>query len=123
KSAGTGEGEGEGIFAGAGKGVIRISAKTGEGIDHLVEAVARELAISEGAVLAQAPLTRERHRQAVEKALEALARAGESASTGMAPEFTAADVLEASHALAELVGEIAPEEILNELFRRFCIGK
>ena len=105
------------------RGIVRLSAKTGESIDQLVEAVSRELAISEGAVLAQAPLTRERHRLAVERALEALARADESVSVGMSPEFTAADVREASRALAELVGEIAPEEILDEVFSRFCIGK
>ena len=112
-------------FSGAscGKGVLRVSAKTGEGIDGLVEAIAREFSAGEGAVLAQGPLTRERHRRAVEKALEALARASESAAAGMSPEFAAADVREASRALAELVGEIAPEEILNEVFSRFCIGK
>ena len=109
--------------AGKGKGVVRLSAKTGESVDRLVEMIARELAISEGAVLAQAPLTRERHRLAVAKALEALARAGESVSAGLPFEFTAADIREASCALAELVGEIAPEEILNEVFSRFCIGK
>jgi len=111
------EGEAEG------RGVIRLSAKTGENISRLVEAIALELAVSEGAVLTQAPLTRERHRQAVAKAQEALARAGESVSAGMPAEFTAADVREASRALAELVGEIAPEEILDEVFSRFCIGK
>ena len=109
--------------AAKGRGVIRLSAKTGENIDRLVDAIAREFAVSEGAVLAQAPLTRERHRLAVAKALEALARAGESVSAKMPPEFTASDVREASRALAELVGEIAPEEILNEVFSRFCIGK
>ena len=42
---------------------------------------------------------------------------------GLSPEFPAADVREASRALAELLGEVAPEEILDEVFRRFCIGK
>ena len=106
-----------------GRGVVRLSAKTGEGIDRLVEAIAREFAATEGSVLAQAPLTRERHRRSVAEALMALVRAGESTAAGMSAEFAAADVREASRALAELVGEIAPEEILDEVFRRFCIGK
>jgi tRNA modification GTPase len=105
------------------RGSVRVSAKTGDGIGSLVEAVARELAPSEGAVRAQAPLTRERHRSAVERALSALRRAKESAAAGLSPEFPAADVREASRALAELMGEVAPEEVLDEVFRRFCIGK
>ena len=106
-----------------GRGVVRVSAKTGEGIEALTAAIARELSPAEGAVRAQAPLTRERHRFAVEKAIEALDRAKASATEGLSPEFPAADVREASRALAELLGEVAPEEILDEVFRRFCIGK
>ncbi len=106
-----------------GRGVVRVSAKTGEGIEALTAAIARELSPAEGSVRAQAPLTRERHRFAVEKAIEALDRAKSSARAGLSPEFPAADVREASRALAELLGEVAPEEILDEVFRRFCIGK
>ena len=65
-----------------GRGVVRVSAKTGEGMGRLVEALARELSPAEGAVRAQAPLTRERHRLAVGRALAALARAKDSALGG-----------------------------------------
>jgi len=106
-----------------GRGIVRVSAKTGEGIGSLVAAVARELAPSEGAVRAQVPLTRERHRSAVERAISALRRAKASAAVGLSPEFPAADVREASRALSELLGEVAPEEVLDEVFRRFCVGK
>ncbi|MEW6720622.1 MAG: tRNA uridine-5-carboxymethylaminomethyl(34) synthesis GTPase MnmE [Thermodesulfobacteriota bacterium] len=105
------------------RGVLRVSAKTGEGAEALLSAVAREIAPSEGAILTQAPLTRERHRGAVERAVASLSRARESAGAGLSPEFLAADVREASLALAELLGEVAPEEVLDEVFRRFCIGK
>ena len=42
---------------------------------------------------------------------------------GLSLEFPAADVREAMLALAELTGEIAPEEVLNSIFGSFCIGK
>ena len=114
---------GEG-FTGAGrKGGVRVSARTGEGVEALVAAVAREVGPGEGAILGQAPLTRARHRLAVEKALSALARAGESARAGMPLEFPAEDVREAAAALAELLGEVAPEEVLDAVFGQFCIGK
>ena len=115
--------EGSG-FDGAGKrGVLRLSAKTGEGIGDLVAAVAREVAPAEGATRAQAPLTRARHRLAVERALSALSRASAAAAAGLPLEFPAADVREAAGALAELLGEVAPEEVLDAIFGSFCIGK
>lgn len=123
KSDRTAAEEGSG-FAGAGKrGAVRLSAKTGEGIRELVAAVAREVAPSEGAVRAQAPLTRARQRLAVERALSALARAKAAVEEGLPLEFPAADVREATGALAELVGEVAPEEVLDAIFGEFCVGK
>ena len=111
-------------FAGEGRGgVLRLSAKTGEGTGDLVAAVARELAPSDGAIRAQAPLTRARHRVAVETALSALSRASAAAGEGLPLEFPAADVREAAGALAELLGEVAPEEVLDAIFGSFCIGK
>jgi tRNA modification GTPase len=114
---------GEELGGPAGNRIAGVSAKTGDGLDALAAAVARELAPGEGAIRAHAPLTRERHRISVERALGALARAKGSAGEGLPLEFPAADVREASRALAELLGEVAPEEILDAVFRRFCIGK
>ena len=115
--------EGRG-FAGAGRrGALRLSAKTGEGIGDLVAAVAREVTPAEGAIRAQAPLTRARQRLAVEGALSALSRAKAAAAEGLPLEFPAADVREAAGALAELLGEVAPEEVLDAIFGEFCIGK
>jgi len=115
--------EGSG-FAGAGsRGAVRLSAKTGEGIGDLVAAVAREVAPAEGAIRTQAPLTRARQRLAVERALSALSRAKTAAAEGLPLEFPAADVREAADALAELLGEVAPEEVLDAIFSEFCIGK
>jgi tRNA modification GTPase len=115
--------EGSG-FAGAGKrGGLRLSAKTGEGIGDLLAMVAREVAPAEGAIRAQAPLTRARQRLAVERALSALSRAKAAAAEGLPLEFPAADVREAAGALAELLGEVAPEEVLDAIFSAFCVGK
>lgn len=115
--------EGSG-FGGAGKrGALRLSAKTGEGIRDLLAAVVREVTPAEGAIRAQAPLTRARQRLAVERALSALSRASVAAAGGLPLEFPAADVREAAGALAELLGEVAPEEVLDAIFGSFCIGK
>jgi tRNA modification GTPase len=111
-------------FHGPGRnGTIPISAKTGEGIEGLLRAIARDLAPEESAIMAEAPLTRLRHLQAVRRADIALKRAQGAIEAALSLEFIASDVREATQALSELTGEIAPEEVLNAIFGAFCIGK
>ena len=111
-------------FRGAGRlGTLRLSAKTGEGVEELLSAAAARLLPGEGAILAEAPLTRVRHLEAVRRADGAMERAFAALRDGLSPEFAAADVREAAHALSELTGEVAPEEILDAIFSSFCIGK
>lgn len=111
-------------FAGQGlRGVLSVSAKTGEGMEALLAAMIRELAPGEGAVFEEAPMTRLRHVAAARKAVAALERAETAAGEGLSMEFPAADVREAARALSELTGEIAPEEVLCAIFSSFCIGK
>lgn len=111
-------------FAGPGLlGTHVVSAKTGEGVAELLAAAARRIAADEAGIMAEAPLTRLRHVEAARRADEALRRAQEAAGHGLPLEFVAADVREASQALSELVGEIAPEDVLDAVFGAFCIGK
>lgn len=113
-----------GRFEGAGrKGLCVVSAKTGEGVGALLSLAGRELWPGEAAIMAEAPLTRLRHVRAVGRAGEALGRARRALEEGLPLECVAADVREACGALAELVGEIAPEEILDAVFEGFCVGK
>ncbi|HEY6096858.1 MAG TPA: hypothetical protein VIU83_02295, partial [Candidatus Deferrimicrobium sp.] len=111
-------------FGGSGlRGVLALSAKTGEGIEALLRAIARELLPAAGAIMAEAPLTRLRHVEAARRADEALFRAADAVLTGLPVECVAADAREAAQALSELTGEIAPEEVLDAIFGSFCIGK
>ena len=112
------------LFRGSGrKSTVSVSAKTGEGVGALLRAIARDLGPEEDAIMAEAPLIRLRHLEAVRKADIALERAQEAAGRELSLEFLAADIREAAQALAELTGEIAPEEVLSAIFRSFCIGK
>jgi tRNA modification GTPase len=113
-----------GRFRGPGRdGTIPLSAATGEGVEGLLRAIARDLAPEEGAIMAEAPLTRLRHVEAVRKADVALERGQEAVGKALSLEFIASDVRQAAQALAELTGEIAPEEVLDAIFDSFCIGK
>lgn len=98
--------------------VFPVSAETGEGIDALLAAIGDMLASSAEAV-ASPPITRARHRKAVEDAHAALSRALDEAL----PELVAEDVRMASRALGRINGRIDVEDVLDAIFRDFCIGK
>jgi tRNA modification GTPase len=102
----------------AGRPVLPVSALTGAGIEQLVEA----LSTTAGARLAlgTAPaLTRERHRAALERCQAALLR-GIDAEL---PELKGEDLRLAVQALGEITGRVDVEEILDRIFKEFCIGK
>ena len=98
--------------------VFAISAETGEGIDAVLAAIEKILASSAESA-ASPPLTRARHRKAVEEAHAALVRALDEAL----PELVAEDVRMASRALGRINGRIDVEDVLDAIFRDFCIGK
>lgn len=98
----------------------RVSVLTGEGLAEL-EA---ELAARVSAALSQEEvpaLTRARHRRLVEEARAALERAIPALSVG--PELAAEDVRLAASAIGRLTGRIDVEDLLDEIFSSFCIGK
>jgi len=100
---------------------VRLSARTGAGVDALREHLARiaglEPVAGEGVFLA-----RRRHLQALETAQAALIRAREQWRHG-AGELLAEELRAAHTALAAITGEFDHEDLLDQIFSRFCIGK
>lgn len=104
------------------KPVVLISATTGEGLDVLRHELVRQ--VTGGARLREtAIISRARHKDALEKAREALGRFLESVEKGMSGEFLAVDLQDALEAVGEISGETTPDDILDIIFREFCIGK
>jgi len=95
-----------------------VSARTGDGISALLDAVGAAVAerLAPGALPS---LTRVRHRQALETAAVALDRAGGAS----APELATEDVRQAVRALGRITGRVDVEDLLDVIFRDFCIGK
>ncbi|MBO22645.1 MAG: tRNA uridine-5-carboxymethylaminomethyl(34) synthesis GTPase MnmE [Rhodospirillaceae bacterium] len=95
-----------------------ISAATGEGLDTLLarlsDAVRNSLADSEGALP-----TRRRHRDSLTDARDALGHVADAAF----PELAAEDVRVALRALGRITGRVDIDEVLDTVFRDFCIGK
>jgi tRNA modification GTPase len=98
-----------------------ISAATGAHLDLLMAKLAAFAQAAtgrgEGALV-----TRERHRRALETAQEALAKAQKD-GLAAAPELLAEDLRAGLRALERLIGRIDVEDVLGEIFSRFCIGK
>jgi len=100
---------------------MRISAKTGEGISELR---ARIFSMFSTSASYDSPvISRTRHKAALEKSLRSLSTAIESVDRGMSFEFVAVDVRNAISSLGEIIGEITSDDILNNIFSSFCIGK
>ena len=98
-----------------------ISSLTGEGLDWLIDEIRMEL---DTRISGSGILIRERHRNAVLQAIESMESAKQWLyHTPPSLELVAADLRAASHALDLLVGRIGVENLLDEIFSRFCIGK
>lgn len=100
--------------------VLPVSAKTGAGVAELEAALTARVAAALGGQEAPA-LTRARHRRLVEEARQALA--GALPALSQAPELAAEDVRRAATAIGRLTGKIDVEDLLDEIFSSFCIGK
>jgi tRNA modification GTPase len=102
----------------AGRAAIPVSVRTGANLDGLLMAITERVASlldREGPM----PLTRARHRAALHACREALGRA----ATAGAAELVAEDLRLATRALGRITGRVDVEDVLDVIFREFCIGK
>ncbi|HQY42559.1 MAG TPA: tRNA uridine-5-carboxymethylaminomethyl(34) synthesis GTPase MnmE [Paracoccaceae bacterium] len=105
----------------SGREGLAVSGKTGQGLDLLVATVADVL----GRRAAGAgTMTRERHRRAMTRAIGALESARTEVEAGQnRTELAAEQLRQAIRALDSLVGRVDVEDLLDEIFASFCIGK
>lgn len=102
---------------------VAVSARTGEGIDALLERIA-------GIVAAQAPedrdewfLSRERQLRQLEEAAESLSRLDATIDAGMPEDLYTIDLMDACEHLGRITGEVSREDLADEIFSSFCMGK
>ena len=98
------------------KGACGVSARTGAGLDSLREEIGRQLSAG-GETGCWGALPRQR------EALLRAAAALDGVDEGTSGELAAAAAREALHALGEVTGETATEELLDRVFSSFCVGK
>lgn len=102
---------------------LPFSCRTGEGMESLTAAIFRELGGPGANWGADLVAINARHKRCLARAADDLERARESLAGGASPEFAALDLRAALDAVGEVVGKADVEEILGEIFGRFCIGK
>ena len=111
-----------GSMLGLGEGVLAISALTGEGVDELVAALTEKVGALFGA--SENPvITRARHREGLVECVEALERVRRGLMSGSDPALVAEDLRIAMRALGRITGRVDVEDLLDVVFRDFCIGK
>lgn len=104
--------------------IIEISAKKLIGIEQLEKMLLKIIMGKGGAILNGEPIvTNLRQKDALERALTALQSTLQLLQQGSSSEFVALDLRTALDSLGEIIGEVTTEDILGNIFSKFCIGK
>jgi tRNA modification GTPase len=104
--------------------VVSISALKGDGLDELRRSILSPFTGGLGEGLREETLiTNSRHREALVRASEGMGRFSSAAKDGASMEFLAFELRTVLESFGEITGETAPDEVLDRIFSRFCIGK
>lgn len=113
----------EEIFNSINKRIIKISAKTQDGVDELisnmVKMVSNEEIKADGELLA----INARHKALINKAKEALQKAIDTINSGMPIDVIAIYIKDILEELGKITGESVTDDIISEIFSKFCLGK
>jgi tRNA modification GTPase len=102
---------------------MAISALHGDGVRDLERAMVQQVFGHRSMPQEEVLLTRARHHQSLLHALQNVQAAEQGLRQQVPVEFVAFDVMEALRAIGEVLGESTSGEVLDRIFRSFCIGK
>lgn len=103
--------------------IIEVSAKNMHGIDELEKSLKKMFFAGNLSFNNEIYITNVRHKNELSGALEALDRVIESIDAGMPEDFYSIDLLDAYEKLGNITGETIGEDLVNEIFSKFCMGK
>lgn len=103
--------------------VVPISAKYGEGMDLLKESIYKAVVCIPENRGIEVMISNLRHKSILEKTISFLSQAEAGMRSRLAPELIAIEIRDALASLSEMVEKTTNEEILEQIFSRFCIGK
>ena len=102
---------------------LAVSARTGARLDDLCSLLLERTVGTGGYTERTALVASARHRDNLQRAAAALARAEQAAAAALGGELVAADLRSAVSHLEEIIGIVASDDVLNRIFAHFCIGK
>ncbi|AEV70647.1 tRNA uridine-5-carboxymethylaminomethyl(34) synthesis GTPase MnmE [Acetivibrio clariflavus] len=105
------------------KKVIRMSLKQGIGTDELADAVVELFVKGEVILNNEVIITNVRHKNLIDKAIESIDYAINAYKSGMPLDMITIDIVNSAQYLGEITGESVSEDVMNEIFSRFCLGK
>ena len=105
------------------KPMIEISAKEEKGIKELEETVKSLFFHGEISFNDEVYITNIRHKTAIQNAYDSLKKVKESIENNMPEDFYSIDLLDAYESLGSITGETIGEDLVNEIFSKFCMGK
>lgn len=100
---------------------VRVSALTNQGLDEL--RVALRDCFLDSSKESEIVVTNVRHKAALERARSSLFEVQRAMEQGMPPDIVAVDLQEARDNLAEIIGAVTNDDVLERIFSQFCIGK
>ena len=103
--------------------ILPISTRTGEGLDELKTAITSRFLTGSFEAYEGVVITNVRHRAALEQATTAIMQALSSLEGGGQAELLAVDLHDAADALGEIIGTLTSDDVLEQIFSQFCIGK
>lgn len=105
------------------KNKIEISALKKEGINELYNKITQLFNLNQINLDNEIIITNERHKNIIKKAIINIEKAEESLNNNMSVDIVAISIKDVLSNLGEITGDEAGEEIINEIFARFCLGK
>ena len=111
------------IIKEASNNIVKISAKTGDGIEEIYKKISelfkvKEIEMNDGVII-----TNIRHKNQIDKALKSVNEAIESNNSGLPIDIVSIPIKQILSDLSAITGEDVSEDIINEIFSKFCLGK
>lgn len=103
--------------------IIEFSAKAGLGMDELEEKIKDMFYSGEITFNDQVYITNARHKEVLENSYNSLLKVKESVDAGMPEDFYSIDLMDAYEQLGLIIGESVEDDLVNEIFSKFCMGK
>ena len=103
--------------------VISVSAKDNTGLDELSETIVKLFASGEIDYNVEVYVSGERNKEALEETLESLKLVKKSINEGLPEDFYTIDLMNAYEQLGKITGESVEDDLVNEIFSKFCMGK